>query len=163
MKIQDAASILGLTGKITPTIVKQAFRKAAKAYHPDINPAGENMMKIINAAFDALKDFTGEIPDGDTEAHYPEALNEALKAIIDLDGLIIEVCGAWVWVTGNTYPYKDILKDNSYKYAAKKKAWHFRPENWKSRSRGKSTMEEIREKFGSEKPAMKGRSKLSKV
>jgi len=160
MKITDAANILGLSGAITPEQVKQAFREAAKKYHPDINPAGAEMMKVVNVAFDTLKDYTGtiEIEQGDNE--YPEALNDALTAIISLAGLIIEICGAWVWVTGDTYKHKAILKDNGFKYASKKKAWHFRPENWKSSSRGQASMDEIRGKYGSTSPVMKGRNCL---
>jgi len=90
----------------------------------------------------------------------PEALNDALTAIISLAGLIIEICGAWVWVTGDTYKHKAILKDNGFKYASKKKAWHFRPENWKSSSRGQASMDEIRGKYGSTSPVMKGRNCL---
>jgi hypothetical protein len=60
------------------------------------------MMKIINAAYDALKDYDGEIPAGDDAdtQDYPQAVNDALNAVIDLEGLEIEICGAWVWVGG---------------------------------------------------------------
>ena len=153
MQHSDAINILGLSGDITPEIVKQAYRLAAKKYHPDVNPAGAEMMKIINDAFDTLKDYTGTIAEEEeNEEGYPEALNEALNAIIGLEDLIVEICGAWVWVTGETFPHKQILKDTGFKFAGKKKAWHFRPENWKSRSRGKSSMDEIREKYGSQSP-----------
>ena len=157
MQQTDAMNILGLSGDITPEIVKQAFRAAAKKYHPDINPAGAEMMKVINDAFDTLKDYTGTFSEEEHNECYPEALNVALNAIIGLEGLIIEICGAWVWVSGETFPHKQILKDNSFKFAGKKKAWHFRPENWKSRSRGKSSMDDIRVKYGSHSPKTKSR------
>ena len=151
MKTTDAAQILGLSGEITPEDVKQAYRQAAKTYHPDRNPAGAEMMKVINAAYDLLKDFSGEIdpetaPDGTS---YPEALNEALNAIIALDGLEIEVCGAWVWVGGNTRTHRQVLKEAGFFYASKKQRWYFRPENWRSSSRGQYSMDDIRGKYGS--------------
>ena len=46
MKITDAAKILDMTGTITPDAAKEAYRKAAKKYHPDRNPAGAEMMKL---------------------------------------------------------------------------------------------------------------------
>lgn len=152
MKHSDAAKILGIDGEVTPATIKQAYRAAAMKYHPDINPAGLEMMKIINTAFDALKDFTGSIDAEKSEQDYPDALNAAINAIITLDGLMIEICGAWVWVTGNTRAHKDTLKANGYRYASKKKAWNFRPDNWKSASYGKTTLDTIREKYGSVKP-----------
>ncbi len=161
MKITDAASILGLNGDITPEQVKTAFRLTAKKYHPDINPAGAEMMKVVNAAFETLKDYTGRVEAEQNESTYPEALNNALMAIIALSGIHIEICGVWVWVTGDTYTHKAILKENGFRFASKKKAWHFRPENWKSRSRGQTSLDEIRNKYGSITPAMQGRNQLT--
>ena len=45
LTIYDAAKLLGLSGKITSEQVKEAYHKACKKYHPDVNPAGEEMMK----------------------------------------------------------------------------------------------------------------------
>ena len=163
MRHTDAAQILGLSGEITPADVKRAYRQAAMTYHPDRNPAGAEMMKVINAAYDALKDYSGEI-DPETAAEdgtsYPEALNEALNAIIALDGLEIEVCGAWVWVAGNTRSHRQALKAAGFFYASKKQRWYFRPENWRSASRGKFSMDDIRDKYGSTRPHFKQRSML---
>lgn len=154
MKISDALSILGLTGTVTPEDVKKAYRAAAMKYHPDRNPAGAEMMKVINAAYEALKDFSGDSPaTGEATAEdYPEALNEALNAVIHLDGLEIEVCGAWVWVSGETFKHKAALKEAGFKFAPKKKSWYFRPADWQSASRGTFTMDDIRSKYGSAKP-----------
>ena len=60
----------------------------------------------------------------------------ALNAIIGLDGLDIEICGAWVWVDGETYRHRAPLKQAGFRFASKKKRWYFRPENWRSSSRG---------------------------
>ena len=155
MKLNDAAQILGLSGEVTPEEVKCAYRQAALKFHPDRNPAGAEMMKIINAAYDVLKNHAGEIETEDAAGEagsYPEALNEALNAIIGLDGLDIEICGAWVWVDGETYQHRAILKEAGFRFASKKKRWYFRPENWRSSSRGQYTMDDIRNKYGSARP-----------
>ena len=161
---KDAARILGLDGDITPEAVKAAFRAQAKKYHPDHNPAGLEMMKAINEAFDTLKDFTGNL-DGTGGGHedgqsYPEALNDALNAIIDLPGLEIEICGSWIWVGGETRTHKDTLKAAGFKYAPKKQKWNFRPADWKSKSRGNFTMNEIRDTYGSTRPGWTGPRRL---
>lgn len=152
MKMQDAFNILGIgNGQITPEDITQAYRRACMKYHPDRNPAGLEMMKLVNAAREALKDFIrGESVAGEGR-DYGEKINAALNAIVGL-GLNIEICGAWVWVTGDTRPHKNVLKAGGFFWAPKKLAWYFRPEEHKCRtSRGKFTLDEIREKYGSEK------------
>ena len=157
MNIKDAARLLNMSGTVTAEDIKNAYRRAAKQYHPDRNPAGAEMMKLINSAYDLLKDFNGCLPEYETqETAYPDALNDALNAIAGLSGLEIEVCGAWVWVSGNTKEHKEVLKTTGFKYASKKKRWYFRPEDWSSRSRGNLSMEDIREKYGSNKPNARG-------
>jgi hypothetical protein len=118
------------------------------------------MMKLINEAFDVLKSFEGEL-EQQSDDDYSEALSVALNAIINLDGLEIEICGAWVWVSGNTYAHKAVLKGAGFHYASKKKSWHFRPEDWASRSRGSLDMDGIREKYGSTSPKRKARSAIA--
>lgn len=164
MKITDAANVLGLSGNVTQADIKKAYRAAALKYHPDKNPAGAEMMKIINAAFDVLKDFCGDISlDEDSqESNYSDALNAALNATFECSGLSIEICGAWVWVSGETYQHKAILKGAGFKFASKKKAWYFRPENWKSRSRGSLSMDEIRDTYGSIQPRKASRTALTR-
>ena len=87
------------------------------------------MMKLINAAYQALSDYvasdTYENDDTD-DISLGDELNAALNAIIGL-GLEIEICGSWIWVGGDTRPHKDVLKLAGYKWAPVKKLWHFRP------------------------------------
>ena len=54
----DPYKVLGLTPDATDEQVKQAYRRLAKKYHPDINPGDEHaakMMNDINAAYDQIK------------------------------------------------------------------------------------------------------------
>ena len=166
MRISDAATILELSGAIDPEQVKRAYRRAARRYHPDRNPAGAEMMKMVNAAYEALKDFAGEVSgfqsrrESGEEDSYPEAVSEALNAILDLEGLRIEICGAWVWVSGDTFPHRSALKRAGFRFACKKKRWYFRPEDWVSSSRGAFTMEEIRARYGSAQPERTARERI---
>jgi len=150
MKHQDALNTLGLPQRTTFEEIKSAYRKACKHYHPDINPAGEEMMKVINNAFEALQNYQySEETDHEEELEYGTRLNKALNAILHM-GLSLEVCGAWIWVTGNTFSHKDKLKEHGFKFAPQKKAWYFRPNKYRSKSRGNWSLEEIREKHGSQ-------------
>lgn len=162
MKITDATQILQLTGTVSKDDIKIAYKRLAKAYHPDKNPAGLVMMQLINAAYDVLKDFeTLDCEDSQTLTDYPEKLSDAINAIVGLD-LEIEVCGLWVWVSGDTKPHKEILKESGYKWASKKKMWYFRPEDEKKARYGKTyEMGTIREKYGSQKVDKQARRKIA--
>ena len=150
MNVKDAMSILNLSGNITPQITKMAYRRASAKYHPDRNPAGTEMMKAVNSAYDALKDFTGAAEET-VDGAYGDELNSALNVVVDLPGVHVEVCGSWIWVTGDTKPHKEALGKNGagFHYAGKKKAWYFRPSDWSSKSRGNWSLDRIRETHGS--------------
>lgn len=149
MSHKDALNILGLASSATFQDIKIAYRRACMAYHPDRNPAGLEMMKLINAAWACLSDFVpGSEKDAFDASSYGTELNAALNAIINL-GLEIEICGSWVWVSGDTRPHREVLKASGFKWAPKKMMWNFRPPEWKSFSRGKFSMDDIRERHGS--------------
>ena len=153
LSAKDALAILNIqSSSLTPEDIKIAYRKAAAKYHPDHNPAGLEMMKLVNVAYETLKaqdpsklnTFTPNTYD------YGDAINSALNNIINL-GLEIEVCSAWVWVHGNTKPHKDTLKTAGFFWSHKKLSWYFRPEGYKSHNRGTWSMERIRDAYGSAK------------
>ena len=50
-----------------PRKTASTYRAADLKYHPDKNPAGAEMMKLINAAFEVLKDFEGELLGSEAE------------------------------------------------------------------------------------------------
>lgn len=149
MSHKDALKILALPSTAVFDDIKTAYRRACMTYHPDRNPAGLEMMKLVNAAWSCLSDF---VPGSEKLAfdasNYGAELNAALNAIVDL-GLEIEICGSWLWVSGDTRPHRDVLKAAGFKWAPKKMMWNFRPAEWKSFSRGKFSMDDIRERHGS--------------
>jgi len=164
MTTKDALKILLIEGNYDEMKVKKAYLAACKKYHPDVNPSGLEMMKVINEAYDTLKGTSGtsEFFRSETEGakEYPEILNEALQSLQGLEGLKVEICGCWLWVSGNTKKHKEHLKENGFKYASKKRTWYFRPADWKSSSRGKYSMEKIRGKFGSQEWKSEDRKKI---
>jgi len=150
MKLEDAAKILEISGNLTKADIKKAYKKACTKYHPDKGGSVE-MMQAVNQAYDELKDFEGNIEAG--ALGYSDLLNEALLKIINLPNIEIEICGAWVWVTGDTKQHSKELGKNGagFWWAKKKKAWYFRPADWKSSSRGDWSLDRIRGEHGSQK------------
>ena len=160
LNIYSAARILNIKGETTPKITKLAYRRACSEFHPDRNPAGAQMMVQVNAAYEVLKDHTGFVGGADKQtqdsandegetvnsADYGADMMAALNSVIDLSGLTVEIAGDWIWLTGDTKSHKDIIKAAGFKWARKKVAWYFRPDDYKSKSKGGFSMDEIRDK-----------------
>lgn len=165
MKTIDALNILGIAdNQITYKILKSAYRRSSKAYHPDINKAGMVMMQAVNEAYETLKkqDFPIELDNLQEFTDYGDELNQALNKIIHLSGLEIEICSAWLWISGNTFNYRTIFKGAGFIWSSKKKMWYFRPETQsKKQFRGSTSIEKIREKYGSNKINFQHRAVLA--
>jgi hypothetical protein len=151
MNPAQAAEILGLQpGQVDQAEVTTAYRRAAMQYHPD-RGGSTQMMQAVNLAYSTLQAFDGTIAAPDAPG-YGEALNDAINAIVGLYGLSIEVCGCWIWVSGDTKTHKETLKASGYRWASKKFMWYFRPEVWTG-GRGNWDMTKIREHHGSQSVA----------
>jgi hypothetical protein len=133
--------------------VKSLYRSLAKQHHPDRGGVTETMQAInIDYAFACAKVLKGEnlnTEETENEILKAEKYREALEKVINLEGIIIELVGAWLWVTGNTYPHRTILKQAGFMFAHKKVAWYYRTDEFKTHSRHELTLEQIKTKYGS--------------
>ncbi|CAK0748125.1 DnaJ domain protein [Gammaproteobacteria bacterium] len=154
MILKDALNLLGIIGdNITLKQCKNAYRSMMMKYHPDRNPAGLEIAKALNAAWDYIQklDWTRPVSNKySDDIHYVEALSAFINAMLILDGILIEVCGSWVWLSGDTKPHKDTIKAAGGKWAPKKQQWYFRPKEWKSSNHQEWDMDRIRDSFGSQ-------------
>ena len=81
-----------------------------------------------------------------------EGFKDVLKILIHLSGLKIELCGKWLWISGNTKEHIEALKAAGCKLAAKKKMWYWRPaDSASTQKREARSMAFIRKKYGSVK------------
>ena len=162
----DACRVLGINGELSLKIIKSAYRLACSKYHPDRNPAGLEMMKMVNNAYEFLKTLDyADVKNNDIDNDQPDYGDElmtALNAVMRLNGIYIEVCGVWIWISGNTRDHKEALKAAGFKWASKKVQWYFRPAGFKSRGyKRQSSMDDIRGKYGSTRYQAKSRTAIA--
>ena len=139
--------------------LRKEYRQLMKKHHPDMGGSTEDA-KEINAEYDTLfavlsRQEAQERPQGEQDTTEDKAAEDkAIRAVLDaLAGIDadVEIIGSWVWVTRGSYPYRDLLKSLNFRYASKKKAWYFHADEYRRRSKREVTLDEIRQKYGSER------------
>lgn len=136
--------------------LKKSYREWAKKLHPDLGGNAEDF-KVMQNEFEKLwerlknvhQNAKGETYTKTTET--PKEFINIINTLIRLNGLEVEICGSWIWVSGNTKEHKDVLKQLGFKFAYKKKAWYYHKDKFRKKSHEELTMEDIRDMFGSQK------------
>ena len=111
------------------------------------------MAQVINAAWEFLKSLEEPFSTNEgQQENYTGQVSDALAAILDLVGLEIEICGTWVWVSGDTKTHKEILKEQGFRYHGGKKMWYMAPAGYIRKGKRKSySHDEIKKKYGSQR------------
>lgn len=140
--------------------LKSLYKKLCNMYHPD-NGGDEEVMKFVNNQYECLfNKFKNEYnwqADNDSTGktrHMNECSDEfinIINKIINLKNINIELCGSWIWVSGETRQYIKIFHELTFRWASNKKMWYWRNEKDAVKNNKSKSMEYIREKYGSEK------------
>ena len=140
--------------------LKKASREWAKKLHPDLGGNAEDFKAMQNEyekLWERLKNIhqnaKGETytKTSDTTTETPQEFINIINTLIRLRGIDVEICGSWIWVSGDTRTHKDILKQINFKWANKKKAWYYHKDKFRKKSHEELTMDEIRDMFGSKR------------
>lgn len=144
--------------------LRKQYKELLKRYHPD-NPNGsteatQQINQEYEKLFKLLKDKHDNRQTSNTEkktSFYNNMkydfsedikLREVLNKVINFTDVTIELCGSWIWISGNTYQYKKELKEIGFKWASNKKAWYWHSEAFRKRSNKKLSMNDIRKYYG---------------
>jgi len=131
--------------------VKKLYKSLAFKHHPD--KGGETAtMQEINLEYELLLKNASYLFKDATEEEKKDFLKypEIISQVIGMEGIIIEIIGNWLWISGNTYQYKNHLKSIGFFFAPKKTMWYYRPADYKSSNMKPKSIDEIRQKYGSD-------------
>lgn len=140
--------------------LRKAYKRLVVKYHPD-NGGSDTEIKQINAEYDELfkklksgyerSESYKNATDRQKQSYdtvKDQKLREVIVKLSRYKGLVIELCGVWVWVSGDTKQYKEELKALGLHYASQKKCWYIHFDDFTKYGKP-STMAYIRSRYGS--------------
>ncbi len=114
--------------------LRKHYREMCLQYHPDKNL--DNVEKFTEIFKQLLNEYDlfleyfipgenrkQERANSNTRYSY-ETESELGRKVADMmrySGLIIEICGSWIWLSGNTFRWKDQIKQSGFRFQGKKK------------------------------------------
>jgi hypothetical protein len=113
--------------------LQSQYRTLALKFHPD--KGGDEVEFIaMKDEFDSLFLIYKDIfrrEDGTIYTDHTKNKGTAMgfRAIVDilinLDGICVDLVGWWLWVSGDTYPHKDIFVAIGLEFSSKHKMWFY--------------------------------------
>lgn len=142
--------------------LRKQYKELLKTHHPD-NGGNVADMQEINSEYDRLfkvlkNKHESKTADSDsTKADFnkkydfetDEKLREVLQKIISFSGITIDLVGTWIWLDGNTYPYKDALKEIGFKWSGQRKKWYWNNGEYRKHGNRKLSYTDIQNYYGS--------------
>ena len=135
--------------------LKKEYRRLCMIHHPDLGGDTATMQEInaeYEKRFNLLKNqHNAQADENRKTTEAPEEFINIINALIKFPGIIVELCGSWLWISGDTRPVKDDLKAAGCRWSNNKKMWYWHhAENGSMYHKGTKTIGEIRMKYGSQ-------------
>jgi curved DNA-binding protein CbpA len=147
--------MLYFAGLTSAQEIRSRYKDLAKQYHPDKGGCVETMAAINNQYERVIVGCYQEAEDNFDLGSFVRVEREIMAKTVKVSALTnveVELCGSWIWITGNTWEVREFLKSEGFKWANKKKAWYWHNEPMVAKPyRGKMSLDEIRQKHGSER------------
>jgi hypothetical protein len=169
----DKGVLLGLGSIFDVKIIqdldslKKQYLKLAKKYHPDAGGTTIQFQELQNEyerLFKKLLNGSGLSEEAkENEVEIDKEIRNIIDALVNLENLNVELIGKWLWISGETYPVKDVLKSAGLQFIKKAGVPYWVYKGSESAGRGKMSMEEIKNKYGSSKIDLKKTKKISGV
>ena len=146
--------------------LKKAYRELCKELHPD-NCGNDIEFKIMQSEFTKAWERLKNIHTNKDGEHYQKETDETatefmnvIEILMQMNGVDFEICGSWLWIYGETKPFKDKLKTMGGKWSKNKQAWYIHNEPYRRHHGEKEySLDDIRAMYGSQKFQRKSKNK----
>jgi hypothetical protein len=132
---------------------RNLFKQYCIQLHPDKPTGNHEEFCVMKSEYESIIKKLSSSESSKDKPQYnfkgEQSIMDILEAVIRIKNLDIEVCGSWIWVSGDTKPAKDRLKDIGFKWSKGKNKWYYSPYMGQKKKRGRYSMSKIRNKYGS--------------
>lgn len=135
--------------------LKKQYRRLAMLHHPD-HGGSTSEMQAVNAEYDILHERLKKAHNQNADEYHQttetaEEFRNIIESLLNFDGVVVELCGSWIWCSGETKKYKEKFKAIGFRWSQNKKQWYWHHEEpgrkWR---KGNTSMDQIRRKYGSQ-------------
>lgn len=132
---------------------KALYRKLAVKLHPDKGGEHEIFVAMQNEYEAFLSSFGQTKNQIEDDKTFVEEFIRTHSFFATMNGVTVELTGLWIWVSGNTYPHKDVLKEQGFLFSSNKKRWYkdlrvADGEKMVRSGRGRYSFDKIKSKYG---------------
>jgi len=141
--------------------IKATWRRLAKQYHPDLGGDTRVMQDVNNQYHEALQakhkttSYDKETKKERTYYYDKDIEQAVMNKILELlgmrmDNVNVMLLGTWVWITGDTKPYKSKLGKEGAKcrWHKTKQAWYWRSQKNKCYRSSNAPLSQIAAMYG---------------
>ena len=129
--------------------IKKQYKKLAFRYHPDVGGSTKQMQEV-NAEYEKALAEIGKMHNKNysVDADFINLIDALIK--LKMQNVVIEICGWFIYITGDTKPHKDSLKSLGLFWNNNKKCWYYKPAWYHKIGRESWSMDRIRSTWGSQ-------------
>ena len=129
--------------------LKKKYKELAKKLHPDLGGTKEEFQELNNEydlLFKELKANKKSNKANIKDDKFKDIINELIK----YNELTIEIIGSWLWISGNTYPLRDCIKNLGLLWSKGRKKWYYTNDELDNKNTHykKKTYEELKQSYG---------------
>lgn len=139
--------------------MRAEYRRLCLAMHPDKGGSHEAFVEMKNEYDEIIGRLAAhEAGTANAEKRAPRYTREsekefcaAIERFLNIPGIVVEICGSWLWISGNTFPVHEQIKNAGAKFSGNKKMWYWAATMAQGKVHGHYSMNKIRSRFGSER------------